>query len=279
MYLKDCKLEIISADLFGGYANSYIIETDNRIFIIDANIASAKILFDKTLKDFSVDIKPISLLLTHGHWDHVGLAHYLKNKYKATIYANKDSEELMFDKNEQLNQLYDKYAPEYSFGESIKLIWKKDFINTIKPDKYLNDGDVFIDNDFILKVIKTPGHSNDELSFYNPTNDMIFTGDTLQGKGYNIHPALYTDPNKSKDSLNKILNLNPKTIYGGHFYINEPDTCRRYIKQSITFINEVDEFVRNNSNLEFNDLLQLFIKKYHYEYSTHAVITLKAHIK
>lgn len=276
MYLKGCKLYIVNADLFGGYAYSYILETKHNVFIIDCGIESSKKAFDDILEN--INNKPISLLITHGHWDHVGLANYLKNKYRASIYANKQSEKMMSDKQYQADTLYDKYTPKYSFKDNIIKLWEKEFIDATKPDMYIEDGDEFKDDDFTLRVLKTPGHSDDQLSFYNEENNIIFTGDTLQGRGYNNHPALYENKDELINSIKLIKNINPKTIFGGHFFVSEPDSCRRYIEESIKFVYEVDEFVKNN-NVDFDELLKLFIKQYQYEYSVHSVITLHAHKK
>lgn len=273
------KLHIVGVDLFGGYAYSYILETDNNIFIIDANIETGKKLFVDCLKQINIGIKPIKVLLTHGHWDHVGLAYYLQKRYKAKIYANKESETMMSDKQYQVDNLYDEYAPEYSFSAGILKVWKKDFIKTTTPDFYLNNGDEFIDNDFCLKVYKTPGHCNDELSFYNPQNKIIFSGDTIQAKGYYNHPALYNDRDSLLKSIDIIEELGPIHIYGGHFYIDDKYATKKFVQESRIFVQTVNKYVDNNKNLSFDELLNKFIKDFGYEYSMHVVQTLKAHTK
>jgi len=278
MIYKGFRFEQVAADLFGGYANSYILETKNSIFIIDGNIESAKELFDQTLDTFSIHEKPIYLLITHGHWDHLGLAYYLKEKYNAIICANKEAEKMMSDIAYHIDHLYDRYVPEYSFSNTIGDIFNKEFSHPVSIDKIIQDGDVFEDEDFSLQVIATPGHCDDELSFYNPQNQLLFSGDTIQGNGYNHHPALYDDKFKLEKSLQIIKQLAPKVIYGGHFYIGEPNMCARFVDTSILFIKIVDKFLDGHPG-SFEERVEMFLKEFDYQFSMHTISTLNAHIK
>ena len=80
------------------------------------------------------------VVLTHNHFDHMGGAVPLKNKYNAKIYANSKTDDVV------------------------------DFI--------LRDGDVIklAEREFI--VIQTPGHSTDSICLYNADEQVLFSGDT-----------------------------------------------------------------------------------------------------
>ena len=73
-------------------------------------------------------------------------------------------------------------------------------------------------NNFYLKVIHTPGHTEDSCVFYNDINNIAFVGDTIF-KGSIGNPN-YPGGNieiLEESIINKILTLNEKTkLYSGH---------------------------------------------------------------
>ena len=122
MLFKGFRLETVNYDLLGGYVNSYILETEKTVYIIDANVGSAEKEFAKALESFPVREKPVVLLCTHGHWDHVGLAGWLKESYGAKILAPEGSARFMQDPGSQLTALYDRFAkdrPSFMKGRTV----------------------------------------------------------------------------------------------------------------------------------------------------------------
>jgi hypothetical protein len=71
----------------------------------------------------------------------------------------------------------------------------------------------------VLKVIETPGHTRDSLTFYIENKSIAFTGDVIY---YQVVSQVdyYQDLLKSlselKESYNKLLNLNAACFYPGH---------------------------------------------------------------
>ena len=132
---------------------------ENCSFLIDETTKEA-VIFDPGAQEdliFAIverlDIKPKMILLTHGHFDHVGAVKAVKEKYNIPFYINKADE----DMRKIDNQL---------FGE------------IPKPDGYLNDGDKFtFGNGKEIKVITTPGHTPGGVCFL--CEDILITGDTL----------------------------------------------------------------------------------------------------
>ncbi len=59
--------------------NCYIVEKDDKCIIIDPGDESNKII--KNIK-----LKPIAILITHRHFDHIGALEEISNKYNIPIY-------------------------------------------------------------------------------------------------------------------------------------------------------------------------------------------------
>ena len=65
--------------------NCYVISDDNGTgVIIDPGSDAENI----SLQLKQIGEKPVAILLTHGHFDHVGAVNYLKNEYNLQVYAN-----------------------------------------------------------------------------------------------------------------------------------------------------------------------------------------------
>jgi len=67
-----------------------------------------------------------------------------------------------------------------------------------------------------LRGLHTPGHTRDSMSFLDPTDGPLFTGDLVAGTGTVI---VDDTPGALKDyitSLERLLTLQPRTIYPGH---------------------------------------------------------------
>lgn len=116
-----------------------------------------KFIYD-TLKvrDCVVD----AILLTHGHFDHIGGANELRECSGAKIYCHEAEKELCGDA--RLNASMD-------FGYS----------TTVTPDVCFKDDEIFSCAGMSCKVLFTPGHTVGGCSYYFEDAGCVFSGDTL----------------------------------------------------------------------------------------------------
>ncbi len=138
------------------------------------------------------------ILLTHGHFDHIGAAQWLREHYYAPVYVGGEDEEMLSDRKKSGADMLP-YAP----------------FHPVEADARLKDGDVICEGSMKIKVISTPGHSKGSVCYM--VEDCIFTGDTLF-KGSVGRTDLYGgDPKTLAESLKKLTDLQEEyRLFCGH---------------------------------------------------------------
>lgn len=136
--------------------NCFVLFDENKdAFVVDPG-ASSDIIIEAIEKN-NLNIKYI--LLTHGHFDHVGAVAGLKKKFNAPVYLHKN------DKNFLENP---KEVRESAFGIQIE---------SANVDVFVKEGDEIPFSDAYIKVIETPGHTIGSVCYL--FKNYLFAGDTL----------------------------------------------------------------------------------------------------
>jgi glyoxylase-like metal-dependent hydrolase (beta-lactamase superfamily II) len=105
--------------------------------------------------------KPCAVLLTHGHFDHIGAAREVAQFFGIPICALEQERELMAD--DYLNVSLP------MGGHSV----------TLTADCWLHDGQELTLAGCRILVIHTPGHTVGGACYYLPEEGILFSGDTL----------------------------------------------------------------------------------------------------
>ena len=161
------------------------------------------------------------ILITHGHFDHIGAVNQLIDKYKCPLYAHTNSK-LYFQ-----NPVYN--LSEY---DNNKIIINN--YNELKSKDLLElSGDIPL----VLEVLHTPGHTSDSIIFYNKLENFAVTGDIVFKNSigaYHYPGGDLTTLLKSIKSI--ILNL-PKncTLYTGHGESTTVGEIEKFLKLSGLF--------------------------------------------
>jgi len=137
--------------------NCYIVydEETKECAVIDPGAEAEKIIRLIHQKE----LKPIMIINTHGHVDHVGANKDLIDEYGVPLLIH-SADSPMLDKVEQM---------ELSFFLGAK--------NSPPADKFLVEGEKVDIGSIQLEIIHTPGHSPGSVSLLG--NGVLFSGDTL----------------------------------------------------------------------------------------------------
>ncbi|MBO8125835.1 MAG: MBL fold metallo-hydrolase [Firmicutes bacterium] len=178
--------------------NCYLLYTEpgGQGALIDPGAETLTIL--TAIEKRRLDLKTI--LLTHGHADHIGAAAKVREKTGAKIYIHSQDAEMA--KDPELN-----LSPYIGFGSLV-----------LEPDRLLAEGESVEVCGERLKVLYTPGHTPGSVCYYCQKLGVLFSGDTLFAGGFGRTDLVGGDEAQLKASLEKILpNLPEETlVYPGH---------------------------------------------------------------
>jgi glyoxylase-like metal-dependent hydrolase (beta-lactamase superfamily II) len=143
--------------------NAYVLADENKnCVIIDPGCYEAE--EEKHFLQFfkENDLKPLALLNTHAHLDHIMGNQLVKENFDIPLYLHKE-DLFLLDGAQQSANLYGLHK----------------YKESPKPDIFLNDGDLLKFGAIELEVIFTPGHAPGHVVFYNKENKVVVNGDVL----------------------------------------------------------------------------------------------------
>lgn len=176
--------------------NSYILVKDKQGIFIDPQ--GDPNTFLEYLSENNIN--PMAILLTHGHFDHIGAVEYLRESLNLPVYASLKEKELLANPNINLSTMM---PP----------------IITLENCEWI-DSDTLQLNPFKIKVIETPGHTSGSVCYI--IEDIIISGDTLFQNSYGRFDFPTGNLTQLKESLQRLFQLEGNyTVYPGH---GEPTT-------------------------------------------------------
>ncbi len=147
-----------------------------------------------------------SIVLTHGHFDHLGAADAVAHAYDAPLAVHALDAARVVD-------------AEANGGAAFGYAY-----TAAAPARLLADGDVVASGRLALRVLHTPGHTPGSICLFEPgTPDgpRLFCGDTLFAGSVGRTDLPGGDPRALRASIGRLASLPPETVaHPGH----GPDT-------------------------------------------------------
>lgn len=197
--------------------NTYVLYDDTKeCIILDPGMYSNE--ERRTFTEFITqnDLKPVRLINTHCHLDHIFGNAFLHQTYGLGLEIHAGEESIL------------------ETGPISSRIYGLELEKSPAPEKYLEEGDQVTFGEQSMQSILTPGHSPASLSFYHEESKSLFSGDVLFFESIGR-----TDlPGGNYDTLvqsirNKLFPLGDEvTVYPGH----GPSTSLGYEREHNPFL-------------------------------------------
>ncbi|WP_072295080.1 MBL fold metallo-hydrolase [Paracoccus sp. SM22M-07] len=199
---------------------------DREWFLVDAGIpGSAKPILRAARRRYG-QARPAAILLTHGHFDHVGAIRQLMDEWDAPVYAHPAEHPYLTGRLS-----YPPAAPEVGGGMMAELssLFPRHAIDISRRLRALPDGG-HVPGLTDWQWIHTPGHTPGHVSFWNRKNGALIAGDAIiTTKQESLHGALFPrarlqgppayftpDWSAAQSSIRRLADLDPNVLVTGH---------------------------------------------------------------
>ncbi len=223
--------------------------------LIDAGLPdSAELIQEIAENRFGKNIKPKAIILTHGHFDHVGAITELIKKWNVEVYAHELELPYLTGKknyppgNPSLDKgLLAQLSPLYP-NEAIDL---KDMVKPLPSDGSIP----WMPN---WRWIHTPGHTPGHIALFRNSDGILIAGDAFttvrqesatavltQDKEIKGPPAYFTfDWTEACQSVKKLKDLNPSIVITGHGKIMKGAELSRELEK---LIGQLEKYAKSES--------------------------------
>lgn len=169
------KISILPVGMY--QENVYVVHQDGHVLIVDPG-GHPEII----VSDISAEETVEAIVLTHGHQDHVNAVDALVKKYGCPVYLHQDDFPLVDPDHYRMHA--------FATGLHAKITPMESSIDV---------------NGFHLDVLETPGHTQGCVCLL--MQNVMFSGDTLFYGSIGRTDLSDSDPEKMKESLQKLMAL------------------------------------------------------------------------
>lgn len=190
--------------------NMWLVRGRDRDLLIDAGLGAVPLRQHVP----ALNGRPLTLALSHTHFDHIGSAHEfderLVHKAEASILANPENSATLFAK-------YTTGAADERMFLALPESWDAQAYRIVPAPAtgLIGEGDRIDLGDRVFAVLHTPGHSPGHLSFFEETTGTLFAQDVVYD-GELVDNCYHSDIGVYIQTMRRLRELDPAIVHGGH---------------------------------------------------------------
>lgn len=209
------------------HTNCFLVEDDDGVTLVDAAYPSTWSMVEKALGLVGRRVDDVrALLITHGHFDHVGFARHVQLRFGIPVWAHPG--------DHHLTRHPYRYRPEQprlvhplTHPRGLPVLASMVAAGALKvpgvePDEALHPGPLPLPGAPV--ILHTPGHTDGEVVIHLPGRRALLTGDALVTLDpYNgrrgpriIAPSATHDTDQARESLTPLAELEVDHVLPGH---------------------------------------------------------------
>jgi glyoxylase-like metal-dependent hydrolase (beta-lactamase superfamily II) len=197
--------------------NCFIVSAKDEALIIDPGDDADYITSYIQRKD----LKPICIIATHGHFDHILAAFEICMNFDIPFLMHKD-DVFLLGRMKQSARYYTN---------------ARDIAPAPEVTRFLENKQIVRLAEYNFNVIVTPGHTPGSICLYEENESLIFCGDLIFENGVARFDFAYSNKKDLVRSIHKILTLPDKTkVYPGHGNVTSVGRQRAYLKDFLALI-------------------------------------------
>ncbi len=211
--IEPCKItdNVYFVGTFDWSSSSFLIDTGDGLILIDSGYPYAMDKVFENIEKFGFNLTEIKyLLISHGHYDHMGSSAVLKERYGTKLCLGEE------------DRLY--------ANGTLDLTWAKElgfeYTMPFEPDILLKDGDEITLGNTKVKCYHTPGHTPGTISyvFNSNYNGKEYVCATFGGAGINTmekgfiekYSLSYNCRDDFRNSLHRMAEIKVDIHLGNH---------------------------------------------------------------
>ncbi len=241
----------------------YLLDGENPA-IIDAGFSFLGHHYAAAISEVLGSRTPSYCLLTHSHFDHCGSVSALKSYFpEMKIVSSLQAKATLARPNavaliRELNRASMELVRRNGFTGDVSLEF-----TTFEIDMTVKEGDMLkISADRTLRVVETPGHTRDCLSYYIPEIKSLICSEaagSADPTGYIVSECL-VDYDQYVNSMKKLMLLDLNVICLAHRYAFTGADARNYFPRSLKYCEEFRILVETFLAAEHGDILRVMTR-------------------
>ncbi|GAB3531045.1 MBL fold metallo-hydrolase [Arthrobacter tecti] len=209
------------------HVNVYFVEQDGRVMIVDAGLPAIWPKIRRALRELGFEKSVVALVLTHGHFDHLGAAARIRSHYRVPILVHPDDAYIAAHPYRYKHEL-NRVAVVLQNPRSLPIIGRMKMAGALNvrgvADTLPLSPGIATNLPGTPEIIHVPGHTAGHIALHFPERRALICGDALVTlnpytgiKGPQIVSGAATaNSPQALDSLDRLSALPAEKVLTGH---------------------------------------------------------------